>query len=234
MTGLKKPRYATLLVLCLSLFLAHAATPHLASVPAAMFFAPELRSINPDEAAPGGSVVIKGRDFSTEESENIVLFGGLPATVRKAKRRKLVVTVPVSLLVGNHSVTVSVAGETSNSLQFTAIPPIIPLQGEYVGQTSQSHRLSFEVFQDRTLVTRLRTTFNCTSNVCAVVVPVSIDRFMDIRGRRFGTTISTPEFSADIQGEFVNETEAEGTFSFSIGGGCSCGSGELRWSARLR
>jgi hypothetical protein len=233
MTDLKKSRYVSLLLACLSLFLVQAATPQLAAG-SAVRFAPELRSLNPEMGAPGGTVVIKGRDFSSDESQNLVLFGDVVATVRKAKRKKLVVTVPESLPVGDHSVTVSVAGQVSNSLQFRAVPAIFPAQGEFVGQTSQGHRLSFEVFQDRIIVTRLRTTFNCTSNICAVVVPVSIDRLMEVRGSRFGTLISSPEFSADFAGEFLSETEAEGTVTFSIAGGCSCSSGRVTWSVRLR
>ena len=83
--------------------------------------APEIRSINPEHAGAGTRVTIKGRNFSTERQDNIVLFADKQATVNKAKRKKLVVTVPEELTPGTFAVTVTVGAGSTVQVAFDLV-----------------------------------------------------------------------------------------------------------------
>jgi hypothetical protein len=76
--------------------------------------APVITSIDPKQGAPGATVVIRGRHFSTKKEENHVRFQSVPATVLSASAGELAVLVPegaasgvVSVTIGDHSATSS-------------------------------------------------------------------------------------------------------------------------------
>jgi hypothetical protein len=216
--------------MCLSLFLVQARFPaH--TVASALAGTPEIRSINPDRGTATQEVIIKGRNFSPVPSDNLVKFGDKMAVVRKAKKKKLTVLVPEDLAT-TVSVTVTVAGQTSNAVTFIFIPPVTPLNGVFEGKTSQNVSFRFGVLVNRETVSQLRTSFICASGGCTGTVPVEIDRFGDITNGHFEIEISTPTFQAEIKGVFLNEETAEGTAEFTFFGACTCQSNKLTWSAR--
>ena len=195
---------------------------------------PEIRSINPERAGAGTRVIIKGRNFSTERQDNIVLFGDEQATIVKAKPRKLVVTVPETLTPGRVSVTVTVGGLTSNAASLDVIIPVTPFAGRYEGQTSQGTRFDFTVQGNQRVVTQLRTSFTCAGRNCGGGASVNSDRFGNIENGQFEIEIAGSNVTAKIEGFFRDPIQAEGTVEFTISGQCSCQTGRLTWSARLR
>src|SRR5215471_12268733 len=80
--------------------------------------APTITSISPASALPGASITITGTNFSTTANANTVSFGTAGGTVTAATATSLTVTVP-NIPAGSVSVTVSVAGKTSNAANFT-------------------------------------------------------------------------------------------------------------------
>ncbi|HWP44040.1 MAG TPA: IPT/TIG domain-containing protein, partial [Blastocatellia bacterium] len=82
-------------------------------------------------------VIIKGRNFSADPQQNIVLFGDVQAAISKAKPKKLVVTVPEQLAPGRVPVTVTVGGLSSNVSEIEIFVPATPFAGRFEGQTSQ-------------------------------------------------------------------------------------------------
>ncbi|CAN5604638.1 hypothetical protein BH23GEM10_BH23GEM10_07790 [soil metagenome] len=57
----------------------------------------EIQLLNPLIVAPGGQVVIEGRNFSAMAAENVVLFDGVRATVLDATTTRIRVSVPPCL-----------------------------------------------------------------------------------------------------------------------------------------
>lgn len=222
---MKQARRLTILISCLSLLLVGGAR--------AQSETPEIRSLDPEHGSVGEKITIRGRDFSPDEDENIVFFGVLQAEVTKAKRKKLVVIVPEGLAPGTYAVTVSVGGRTSNAVNFVVALPVVPLDGEYLGRTAQGIRFDFEVQENRRVVTRLRTTFTCTTNSCATGAAITSNALSEIEHGRFELNHTNSNFSVRIEGVFLNETEAEGTVEFTATRGCRCSTGRIRWTASL-
>jgi hypothetical protein len=80
-----------------------------------------ISGINPNMAPPGTKVTIKGMNFSSTSSDDMVMFGSKKATVVSASTTKLVVKVPDGLEMGQkYTVKVSVNGHTATaSTKFT-------------------------------------------------------------------------------------------------------------------
>ncbi len=78
-------------------------------------------SINPSSGAPGIQVKITGSGFDPVAANNIVIFGNHQAVVKTASadRTMLEVIVPPDLAPGVVPVTVTVAAQTSNAVDFT-------------------------------------------------------------------------------------------------------------------
>lgn len=67
------------------------------------------------EQGAGGTLVIKGINFSSTLAENIVEIDGIKATVKNASPRLLEVELPTGLSVGNLDVAVTVNGKKCNT-----------------------------------------------------------------------------------------------------------------------
>lgn len=74
---------------------------------------PTIISFAPTEAAPGATVVIRGRHFSAKKEDNKVSFNTVPATVTSATAEELVVVVPEGVSSGTISVTIGQLSATS-------------------------------------------------------------------------------------------------------------------------
>ncbi|HSE96910.1 MAG TPA: IPT/TIG domain-containing protein [Blastocatellia bacterium] len=196
--------------------------------------APQIRAINPDRAGANTRVTIKGRNFSRVREDNIVLFGAEQATIVKAKKKKLIVTVPETLAPGRVPVTVTTDGLTSNSFEIEIVIPITPFAGRYEGRTAQGVRFDFNVVEDQSTVTSLVTSFTCAGRNCGAGGSINSDRFGEIENGRFSIEISGSNVTMKVEGFFINPIRAEGTVEFSISGRCSCQTGRLAWNAQLR
>jgi hypothetical protein len=91
------------------------------------FPAPQISSVNPQQAAPGSSVVIAGSYFchQSEEDEQAqpctvmgtIYFGTTLATALQYEETSITAEVPDG--VGTADIAVLVAGEHSNTVSFT-------------------------------------------------------------------------------------------------------------------
>lgn len=87
---------------------------------------PTLIGFTPTTDEPGAIVVITGTNFDPTPENNIVTFGGVPATVTASTTTTITVVVPVNAITGKISVTSN--GTTIESTElFTVIPIIIPI-----------------------------------------------------------------------------------------------------------
>lgn len=77
---------------------------------------PALTSVAPDSVAPGGTIVLTGRDFSPDAVQNVVLFSGLRGRVTEASSTELTVEVPRCLPPRTLSVTVQLGVVASAAL----------------------------------------------------------------------------------------------------------------------
>src|SRR5262245_35192306 len=79
--------------------------------------------VTPKSAPIGTSVIIDGTGFSGTPDENVVAFGGVPATVSSATATRIVTTVPSGALSGPITVTAPTGSATSTSpFTVTAAP----------------------------------------------------------------------------------------------------------------
>lgn len=85
---------------------------------------PSLSAIGPNPGGAGGLVSISGADLGT--SEGSVQFNGVSATVVDWSEQSVSAKVP-ALPVGTVPVTVTVAGITTNAIQFSVAPTIATL-----------------------------------------------------------------------------------------------------------
>jgi hypothetical protein len=83
--------------------------------------APTVSALTPAEAMIGEEVIIIGEHFSYTLAENIVSFNGTAATVTEAVPIQLTTTVPEGATIGAGDVTVTINGQTSNSISFTVL-----------------------------------------------------------------------------------------------------------------
>jgi YVTN family beta-propeller protein len=94
-----------------------------------------LNSISPPSGTVGITAVLSGTGFSTDPSENQVLFNGVPANVTEASRDHLNVTVPIGATSG--PVSVVVGPGTSNELDFVVLDPgASSIEDEVIGDIS--------------------------------------------------------------------------------------------------
>lgn len=98
---------------------------------------PRLDSITPSSGSAGIQVKLTGSGFDPVASNNIVLFGTRQAVVKTATadRTMLEVIVPPDLSPGVVVVTVTVAAQTSNAVNFT-------VTGNTGGVTVNDHRIT--------------------------------------------------------------------------------------------
>lgn len=87
---------------------------------------PTISSITPDNGLEGDPVIIKGSNFSSTSSENIVKFGEAQAQVLKASETQLTAYVPAGN-PGEVDVTVTVDEQTSKPVKFTYNEPLKPI-----------------------------------------------------------------------------------------------------------
>lgn len=99
---------------------------------------PRLDSITPSSGAAGIQVKLTGSGFDPVAANNIVLFGNRQAVVKTATadRTMLEVIVPPDLSPGVVAVTVTVAAQTSNAVNFTVTG------GTGGGVTLNDHRIT--------------------------------------------------------------------------------------------
>jgi YD repeat-containing protein len=88
----------------------------------------KIFAVTPSHGAYEAEVVLAGQGFSSERTDNVVLFNGTPAAVRSATANQLKVTVPYGATTG--PLTVSVAGRNASSdmpfvVDETGLPPSI-------------------------------------------------------------------------------------------------------------
>lgn len=101
-------RSSALAMFVLALFTAWLAVPHPAqAAKRSAVHAPTVGLVSPMRVTPGGTIVIRGRNFSSRRVRNTVVFRGRGAVLAKpaaAKRNRLVVKVPnrVHLLLAAH------------------------------------------------------------------------------------------------------------------------------------
>ena len=97
------------------------ATPFFVLANAPSGSGPTLTSITPSSGAAGIQVKLTGTGFDPVAANNIVLFGNRQAVVKTATsdRTMLEVIVPPDLSPGVVAVTVTVAAQTSNAVNFT-------------------------------------------------------------------------------------------------------------------
>ena len=87
---------------------------------------PLLSEIAPDAGLAGTRVTLKGRGFSSEPAKNVVRFGARSAPVLSASANELLVSAPPPPASESQfpaSLTVLVAGSSSNSVSFTQKRP---------------------------------------------------------------------------------------------------------------
>jgi YD repeat-containing protein len=80
---------------------------------------PSITGLSSSSGAPGTAVTINGQNFASTQGSSVVRFNGLPATVTSWGANSIGVTVPAGVTTG--PVTVTVSGQTSNGVTFTAI-----------------------------------------------------------------------------------------------------------------
>jgi len=81
--------------------------------------APNISGLSISSGAPGTAVTINGQNFGSTQGDSVVRFNGLPASVTTWGANAIAVPVPSGSTTG--PVTVTVSGQTSNGVTFTAI-----------------------------------------------------------------------------------------------------------------
>lgn len=94
-----------------------------------------LVSVDPKNGYPGDLVTLLGRNFSTESSQNEVLFGNAPARVLEAYKDRLLVILPENA-PGNYTISVKAPSGEADGLVFNylKIPDHEYLVSTIVGQ----------------------------------------------------------------------------------------------------
>jgi hypothetical protein len=82
-----------------------------------MYAGTSLSSVDPNAAAPGDIVTLKGKTFSTALANNRVYFNDVPGTVISAMPRWVKVQVPSGVQGGHASVYVKVRNQPTNELE---------------------------------------------------------------------------------------------------------------------
>jgi hypothetical protein len=82
---------------------------------------PSITSLNPTSGAVGASITIGGTNFGATQGTSTVMFNGTAGTPTAWSASSIAVPVPAGATAGN--VIVTVGGQTSNSVNFTIIPP---------------------------------------------------------------------------------------------------------------
>jgi len=85
----------------------------------ATFITPVLNSLTPPAAPKGGAVTLSGTDFGSSQSSSAVSFNGVAPNISSWSSTSITAAVPNSASSG--PVTVTVAGVTSNAVQFSVI-----------------------------------------------------------------------------------------------------------------
>lgn len=83
---------------------------------------PELQTVSPGSAAPGGSVTLTGGNFSPDPDHNVVLFSGIRGQVTAASTTELTVTVPACLPEGSVMVRAQLGSVASDGVALDVGP----------------------------------------------------------------------------------------------------------------
>jgi unsaturated rhamnogalacturonyl hydrolase len=86
--------------------------------------APNITGLSPTSGPVGAAVTIMGTNFGTTQGSSMVSFAGTAATATSWNASSITVTVPAGAMTGN--VVVTVAGQASNSVNFTVLPQSVP------------------------------------------------------------------------------------------------------------
>lgn len=120
-----------------------AAGTHIDDVSVRPYGTPAIATFTPKSGPAGTLVSITGKNFSTTAANNIVLFGGIRATVQSASSNSLVVVAPPGMTLA--PVQVSVAGRTATSSDF--FNPTF--QGDFTATFGPEKTLPVGDFPDR-------------------------------------------------------------------------------------
>ncbi|PAU93634.1 hypothetical protein CK503_10795 [Aliifodinibius salipaludis] len=90
---------------------------------------PKITSVMPDTAVVGAEVLIEGKNFSKNASDNVLTFGGVQATVDSAAKDALKAKVPEGASGGAVSITV---GELSDDADFSIITELQACYGNNI------------------------------------------------------------------------------------------------------
>ncbi|MBK8169507.1 MAG: IPT/TIG domain-containing protein [Sandaracinaceae bacterium] len=81
--------------------------------------APVIERVEPAGGAPGSEVVIRGQNFSTRMTDNVVMIGSVPMVVRSASPFEIRAIVPVGAVTGPITVRVGQVGSATSPQPFT-------------------------------------------------------------------------------------------------------------------
>lgn len=82
---------------------------------------PTIHDFSPKAGLDGTEVIISGTDFSSKKEGNVVTIGGLTCEVISASDSLLKIKSPVTKLVGDYPLSISVAGRTTSAGQAYAM-----------------------------------------------------------------------------------------------------------------
>lgn len=150
------------------------ATPFFVLTQAPSGSGPHIDSITPSSGAPGIQVRIIGSGFDPVASNNIVIFGNRQAVVKTASadRTTLDVIVPPDLAPGVVSVTVTVAAQTSNAVNFTVLSD--PTCTFSISPASQSFPASGGQGSVNVTASRSNCSWSASSNVAWLTITAGI------------------------------------------------------------
>lgn len=179
--------------------------------------APAITGLSTTSGPPGSVLTINGARFSGTSSANTVRFGAAVGTVRNATPTALTVVAPAQP-PGRYPVSVTVAGQTSNALDFQITGSTPFTLGAYRGTTSQSN---LDIFlgavdvQGTISLYMTRTQYQAQCSRGAFVISVSgpggSDGPVGIDGR-----FSLTNLDGDlVRGQFDSATHISGTINFA-------------------
>lgn len=160
---------------------------------------PEITSITPTEGSVGSTVVITGKNFSAVESENIVTFNEVEASVIVASSTEIAVTVPEGASTGKISITTHDQTIVSSN-EFTVNPlmPVITAMspergdiGTLVEITGNNFAPNSKVFfgnveaTEITVVSETKITVRVPSNAVTARIKVASGALLAISPREF-------------------------------------------------
>jgi RHS repeat-associated protein len=191
----------------------------------AAFISPVLTSITPPAAPAGGTVILNGTDFGSSQNSSVVSLNGVPANISSWSSTSITITVPNNATSG--PATVTVAGVTSNPVQFTVIEAAtvtglsptagptgssVVITGTGFGPTQSDSTVSFYAATATTnIISWSDTSITATVPVGTVTGPLTVT----VAGITVTGPVFTLTLSATLTDSFGNTT----TYASAILGG---------------